>query len=84
MSPTNNRHPLAVEFGHRIRVRRIAQRLSRAQLAELVGVTDHRIGKIERGDSLSDIDIVVALQSALEFPWDELMGGLSGHRLPRR
>jgi transcriptional regulator with XRE-family HTH domain len=77
VSPPENRHPLAVEFGHRVQVMRVERRLSRMQLANLLGVSEHRVGRIERGDGLSDLAMVVALRDALGCEWDELMGGLS-------
>ncbi len=80
--PPRDRHPLAVEFGHRVRVRRVERRLSRAQLGGLLGVTEERIGKIERGDGITDLQTVVALQEALDCPWDDLLRGLATHRDP--
>lgn len=80
MSPPQNRHPLAVEFGYRVQVKRVERRLSRAQLADLLGVTERRVGKIERGDGLSDVDMVVALQAALGCSWDDLLAGLNAFR----
>ena len=78
--PPNDRHPLAVEFGHRVQVQRIQCRLSRAQLAQVLGLTERRIGKIERGDGMTDLATIVALQGALDCSWDDLMAGLSAYR----
>lgn len=78
--PPVNRHPLAEEFGHRVRVKRVDQRLSRMQLADRVGTTEHRVGRIERGDGMPDLAIVVAIQHALGCSWNELMAGLDGYQ----
>jgi transcriptional regulator with XRE-family HTH domain len=72
------RRALAEELGLRIKVRRVALRLSRAQLAERADVSARRIATVERGEHMSDVAMLVALRRALDCPWGALLDGLEG------
>jgi transcriptional regulator with XRE-family HTH domain len=59
-------------FGIRIRKLRLDQGLSQFQLAELVGLSEDQIGKIERGKSWVGEQTLALLSAALLVPQQSL------------
>jgi transcriptional regulator with XRE-family HTH domain len=67
--------------GHNFQVRdvkriRKARGLSQVDLAEMVGVTQGLISKIERGDANPTLDVILRLANALQVSPALLFGGL--------
>jgi transcriptional regulator with XRE-family HTH domain len=67
-------HPDVQAFAAALRAERARRRLTQADLAELVGVTDARISQLENGDHPSP-DLVFRLERSLDLP----AGRLSAH-----
>jgi putative transcriptional regulator len=53
---------------NRIGVLRAERRMSRAQLAELVGVNVQSIGSLERGDNYPSLDLALRICEAFALP----------------
>ena len=64
----------AITTGQRIYVWRLARRLSRRALAELVGCTTRRLRRVETGEVRPSVDLLVALADALGLTLDQLAG----------
>lgn len=63
MAKPDEKDPVLLEFGHRVRVERDARGWSQAVLAEKVGVARSYIGSIERGEK--DIGLRIVNRLAL-------------------
>lgn len=64
-----------VLLGQFIAQRRKARKLTQAQLAELLGITDRAVSKWETGRSLPDASIMLALCDILEITVNDLLHG---------
>jgi DNA-binding XRE family transcriptional regulator len=51
-----------------VRVLRVERDLSRAELAELVGVNPQTIGALERGDHAPSLDLAMRVCEAFDLP----------------
>lgn len=65
-----------IELGHKIKVARINQKLSREQLAEMVNFPPSYIGYIERGDVSHSTYKFMKLAKALDLDINTLMQDL--------
>lgn len=63
-----------VQFGKRVRIRRLVLGLTQEQLAEKIGVCAAYIGHIERGSRKLSVETLYALCRALDVSADWLMG----------
>lgn len=66
---------LAEEIGERVRRRREALGLSRAELAQRSDLSEDALGLIERGENAPRVENLVRLSVALRVPVDALLGG---------
>lgn len=64
-----------IEVGARIKERRLAQKLTREDLAQLSGYTANFIQEVERGRSGLSSESIRALSMALKVPADTLLFG---------
>lgn len=53
---------------NRVRVLRTERNLSRAQLAELIGVNPQTVGALERGDHSPSLDLAFSICEVFELP----------------
>lgn len=60
------------QLGHRIRALRQYRRLTQAQLAERVGVSDNFVGLIERGRGHPTLGTIGRMAEALQVPLQDL------------
>ena len=61
-------------IGQNIRKERKKQRLTIEQLAELAGITDNFLGKIERGEGMPSLPTIDSIACALDVSIDSLKG----------
>ena len=67
-----------IEVGARIKAKRLAQKLTREDLAQLSGYTANFIQEVERGRSGLSSESIRAISMALKVPADTLLfGGVS-------
>lgn len=64
---------ILIEFGKKVRERRVALRLSQEELAERAGVHRTYIGMIERAEKNITLENIEKIAKALETPLGELM-----------
>lgn len=62
------RHQATIDFGTRLRLKRVEHRLKQAELAQLAGIARETVGRIERGVSLAHPSTLRALERALKLP----------------
>ena len=62
------------EVGMRVRLARVARRLSQAELGERSGVTRVTVGSLERGDHPASVLAYVKVAKGLGVPLAELLG----------
>lgn len=62
------------DIGKRIRGLRMAMKLTQSQFAELVGLSEDSIGKVERGISVPTIDTLMKMAEGLKVTLAELLG----------
>jgi transcriptional regulator with XRE-family HTH domain len=65
---------MSVKFGDRVTQARKEKKISREELAELIGTSAPIIGRYERGDMMPSIDIATKIAEALEVSLDFLVG----------
>lgn len=68
-----------VDFGHRVRKQRVAQKMTQDQLAQKIEVSTSFIGHVERGSRKASIETLVALANALGVGTDYLLGASLAH-----
>lgn len=56
------------EFGFQLKLGRLKQRITQAQLGEMVEISEHRISQIENGKCNITLKTVNRLASALNIP----------------
>lgn len=61
------------DIGKRIRDLRTAMKLTQSQFAELVGLSEDSIGKVERGISVPTIDTLMKMAEGLKVTLAELL-----------
>lgn len=61
------------DIGKRIRDLRMAMKLTQSQFAELVGLSEDSIGKVERGISVPTIDTLMKMAEGLKVTLAELL-----------
>ena len=66
MTPDKKINPIFAAVGHRIRVRRVEQKMKQSDLAEKVGMVSQHISQFERGERRIGIDHLVAIAKALD------------------
>ncbi|QNG17714.1 helix-turn-helix transcriptional regulator [Rhodococcus triatomae] len=66
MSPVRRGETLPIH--NRIAVLRAERRMSRARLAELVGVNPQTVGVLERGDHYPSLDLAFRICAVFELP----------------
>lgn len=64
-------------FGARLRQLRTDQKLSRADLARMVGMNENHLGRYERGDSQPTADKIKKLAAALGVSGDYLLDSMT-------
>jgi transcriptional regulator with XRE-family HTH domain len=62
------------DIGKRIRDLRMAMKLTQSQFAELVGLSEDSIGKVERGISVPTIETLMKMAEGLKVTLAELLG----------
>lgn len=70
------RHPFAVEFGQRVRARRLELGLSQERLAEEVGMHWTYVGSVERGERNISLLNICRLAHGLGIDAADLVTGL--------
>lgn len=78
MGRTSGRHPVAVEFGQRVRARREQLGWSQMVLAERVGVHFTYVSSVERGERNISLGNIVRFAVALDVDASVLVEGLQG------
>jgi transcriptional regulator with XRE-family HTH domain len=76
MGRTARRLDAALEFGKRVRERRVALGLSQMALADLVGLHFTYVSSVERGERNISLENIVRLADALDTDAGTLMSGL--------
>lgn len=66
---------LAKMFGRQVKALRHDRKLSQAQLAEAVGLSEEWIRRIERGEGSPSLDTIEAISAALHERPSSLLGG---------
>lgn len=61
------------DIGKRIKGLRMAMKLTQSQFAELVGLSEDSIGKVERGISVPTIDTLIKMAEGLKVTMAELL-----------
>lgn len=61
------------DIGKRIKGLRMAMKLTQSQFAELVGLSEDSIGKVERGISVPTIDTLIKMAEGLKVTLAELL-----------
>jgi transcriptional regulator with XRE-family HTH domain len=75
-------HPIAAQLGAKVRERRMARGFSRRALAQMAGVSEGILGRIEDGRAALDVDVLAKLAEPLGLElWIELLEH-SDHREP--
>lgn len=77
-APNNFDNGVKAILATNITVYRNALKLSRAELAERVGITEAAIGQYERGTRTPQIDIICKLANVFNVPVDKLVGHNAG------
>lgn len=73
--------PADVELGARIRLRRLARRMSQAELGKAVGKSQQQIRKYENGEALFSVSFVVSVANALGLTLQILTDRLDANTL---
>ena len=60
------------EFGNNIRLERLRIRYSQEKLAELAGIQQPHLGKIERGETDIRFSTLVSILKALNVPFEKV------------
>lgn len=71
------------DFGKRLRLARKEAGLTQQELADAVCVVKDHIGRLERGERVCSIDILVELSDTLEVSTDYLLKGKSAPNTTR-
>jgi transcriptional regulator with XRE-family HTH domain len=73
---------LAAGIGRRARLARRARGMTRADVAEWLGVTTEFYARIERGNALPSVTTLARLVGALDLELDEIIARAAGGELP--
>ena len=73
---------LAAGIGRRARLTRRARRMTRADVAERLGVTAEFYARIERGHALPSVTTLARLAGALDLELDAIIERAAGGELP--
>ena len=68
-------HPFLIHVSHRVRAARIARRLTQVQLAEMMGITQSSLIKLEWGVRGFTLPRLLQVAEALNVPYTELIAG---------
>jgi len=63
-------------LGNNIRAERVRKKLTQPQLAELIGMNENSIAKIERAEQSPSALAVLDIANALDIPTNELFKGI--------
>ncbi|EPG2413585.1 helix-turn-helix domain-containing protein [Klebsiella pneumoniae] len=69
----------ALAFGKAVRAFRLDQGLAQEELAALAGVERSHMGKIERGEHLPSLALILKVAAALKMSGTELMAATEGN-----
>ena len=61
-------------FGQAVRAARVAQAIAQDEFAALAGISRSHMGKIERGEHMPTLALILKISSALGISAAELMG----------
>ena len=64
---------IAKQIGHRIKIRRAVLNLNQAKLAQLLGITQSYLSRMERGDRPIDAEMLDKMAQALECNTSDLL-----------
>jgi transcriptional regulator with XRE-family HTH domain len=73
---------LAAGLGRRARLARRARRMTRAEVADRLGVTTEFYARIERGHALPSVTTLARLMDALDLELDAIIQRAAGGELP--
>lgn len=76
MARPRHRQPFAVEFGGRLRTRRLELGWSQEHLADVVGLHWTYVGSVERGERNVSLLNILRLAAAVGVDPGELVGGI--------
>lgn len=76
--------PAAVEFGRRMRQRRLELELSQEELADLCGLHFTYVGSVERGERNVSLVNILKIAAGLDVDPGELVARLAGQGLNQR
>lgn len=68
-----------IRIGSRILDLRIRHQLSQKDLAELLGISDKKLSRIERGTQYMDIRVAAALSSVMKVPLEYIFEDMEYH-----
>ena len=73
----NEKDDILKNIGHRIQECRTAAKLTQEQLAEMVGISQKHISRLERGIHVPHFDVIIKIAQALDVPVDAFVTDLS-------
>jgi len=73
-----------IELGMRLKLEREQQRLSRANLAELLDFSNEYIAQVERGEKMPSLRSLMKMVNALHIPADYLIFGRAESNTPHQ
>ena len=77
MENINEKDDLILEIGKRIQKYRIQKNLTQEQVAEIVGISQKHLSRIEKGYHNPRFDMIIHIADALNIPTDSLAKDLS-------
>ena len=63
----------ALAFGQAVRAARLAQGIAQDEFASMAGISRSHMGKIERGEHVPTLPLILKISVALKLSADELM-----------
>lgn len=63
---------IIIKIGRNICAERNRAGLSQEKLAELIGMNEKHLGKIERGQAIPKITTIIGIMNALDLPFEAL------------
>lgn len=79
MDNNDSKNDLIVEIGKRIQKYRTEKNLTQEQVAEIVGISQKHLSRIEKGYHNPRFDMIINIAKALDIPTDALAKDLSNN-----
>ena len=77
MDKKDERNPLIIEIGQRIQKYRTQKNLTQEQVAEMAGITQKHLSRIEQGYHNPHFDMIIQIANILNIPIDALAKDMS-------